>query len=300
MAVIDVGAKVDATDYGDLGDGGDTGQAAIREIWFGPVFAGSNPYHFDMQNLMVGTTGFGSSDLWNPGALTGLGDFDAFYGPGSDPSFGAGVMSFNNTDGDRYGVHILGTDYALVYVTFDLRVFADNTANPIYTAMSESGGAAAETMGDGLYDTGSIWVWNGPGVAFGSGAIRDGTTWETVSLLYSYPPPSPFTLDATPNTVSIFVGGSGSSTITSTLVSGSPESISLAITTSLPTGVSYSFTPSSISDDGGTSTLDLFTTGATPAGTYPLVVLGDDGSGGTATTTVTLVVSSQPGFHIAS
>lgn len=196
MAVLSVAAKIDATDYGDLSDGGDSGQSAIREIWFGP-FASGGTNHFDLRHLMVGTAGYASSDLWNPGSLSGMGDFNGgWFGPGTDPSFSGGVMSFNASDGDRYGVHDLGSDFTSpVYVTFDLRVYSDN-GNPDYTDMSDLGGAAAHTDGDGLFDTGDAWRWDGPGNSFGTGPIKDGTTWQTVSVAYSYapipPPPAAF------------------------------------------------------------------------------------------------------------
>jgi hypothetical protein len=104
----------------------------------------------------------------------------------------------------------------------------------------------------------------------------------------------PFRLAASPSSVSVVQGGSTTTTITSTLLSGSPEPISLTVTSVLPTGATATFTPSTISDDGGTSTLRLAATGATPLGTYVVTVHGDDGSGGTANVGVSLHVIAPP------
>jgi hypothetical protein len=106
--------------------------------------------------------------------------------------------------------------------------------------------------------------------------------------------PGPFTLHATPGTITVVPGGSGTSTITSTLNSGSPETVALSITSTLPTGVTATLTPGSISSDGGLSTLHVTTTGATPLGSFGIVVHGDDGNGNTDDKTVAVHVITSP------
>src|SRR5437868_6475932 len=139
MATLSLFAKVDSTDYGALGSGS-TSESHIREITFGPRYGAAGPNHFDVRNILVGTAGYGSSDLWAP-ALSGLGDFDSFHGPGADPTFSGGVMSFNNV-GDRVGIHDLGAEYNDVYVQFDLFVHLDDN-DPDYHDIGEAGDAVA-------------------------------------------------------------------------------------------------------------------------------------------------------------
>ena len=69
-----------------------------------------------------------------------------------------------------------------------------------------------------------------------------------------------FSISASPGSVSVAQGAAGSSSIGTAIVSGSAESIALAIT-GLPTGVTASFNPTSVTA-GGSSSLTL-TVGAT-------------------------------------
>ncbi len=116
------------------------------------------------------------------------------------------------------------------------------------------------------------------------------------------PPAGPFTLAASPSAFTRTPGASVTSTITSTLVSGSPENITISDDSgSHPTGVTVNIVPTTISDDGGTTSVTIHTTGATPLGTFSVSILGDDGGGNTAHAHINVhLVTTQPGFHIAS
>lgn len=195
MATLYVNAKENAAIV-DCGSGFSS-ESAIREVSFGPVFGGSGPNHFDMRNIKVGTTSFGSSDLFSP-VLADDSEFDGFFGSGTHPTFSGGVMSFNNTD-DRYGYKDLGADYDAIYVQFELRVHADDN-DPDYHDIGQAGDSAAEDFVDGFFNNGSTWEFDGPGVDFGAGAVKDGTTWTTLGILWSYsvlPPVAfPFVFDS--------------------------------------------------------------------------------------------------------
>jgi subtilase family serine protease len=92
-----------------------------------------------------------------------------------------------------------------------------------------------------------------------------------------------------PTSVSVAQGASGTSTITTTHAGGFNSSIALSAT-GQPTGVTASFSPTSIAAPGsGTSTLTLTVASTTTTGMYPITVTGTGGNL-TLSTTVTLTV----------
>jgi subtilase family serine protease len=110
-----------------------------------------------------------------------------------------------------------------------------------------------------------------------------------------------YTLSASPTSVSVVVGNSGSSTIT-TAVSGGFDSAIALTSTGAPSGVTVSFSPSSIAAPGsGTSTATLAVGATTTTGTYTITVTGT-GGGITHTATISLTVTSaaSPAFTLAA
>jgi len=99
-----------------------------------------------------------------------------------------------------------------------------------------------------------------------------------------------FTISASPNTVSVAQGASGTSTITTTVAGGFNSAVALSAT-GQPTGVTASFNPTSIAAPGaGMSTLKLTVALTTTTGMYPITITGTGGSL-TPTTQVTLTVT---------
>jgi subtilase family serine protease len=103
---------------------------------------------------------------------------------------------------------------------------------------------------------------------------------------------SGFSLSASPNSVSVAQGSSGTSTITSTTTGGFNSAVTLSAT-GQPTGVTVVFNPTSITGTG-TSTMTMTVGSTTVPGTYPITVTGTAGST-TETTTVTLTVTGTTG-----
>ena len=102
-----------------------------------------------------------------------------------------------------------------------------------------------------------------------------------------------FTLAASPTSLSIAQGGSGSSTLTTTISGGFNSAIALSAS-GLPSGVTASFSPSSIAAPGsGSSTMTLTVAGTATVGTSPITITGT-GGGVTHTATVNLTVTSTP------
>jgi len=117
------------------------------------------------------------------------------------------------------------------------------------------------------------------------------------SLAGGSPAPG-FRLSASPASVSVVQGKSGTSTITSTVTGGFSSSISLS-TSGQPTGVTIGFTPTAITG-AGTSTMTITVAPTTVTGTYSIAVMGTSGST-TETTTVTLkVTKATPSFAISA
>ncbi|HEY6908517.1 MAG TPA: hypothetical protein VI356_04050 [Myxococcales bacterium] len=97
-----------------------------------------------------------------------------------------------------------------------------------------------------------------------------------------------FSISASPATVSVTAGGSGSTTISTALVSGTAETVSLSVS-GVPAGASASFSPASVTA-GGSSTLTL-NSGTAAAGSYALTVTGTAASA-THSTPVTFTVNA--------
>jgi subtilase family serine protease len=98
-----------------------------------------------------------------------------------------------------------------------------------------------------------------------------------------------FTLSASPASVSVVQGNSGTSTITSAVTGGFNSAVSLAAS-GQPSGVTVAFNPGSITG-AGTSTMTLTVASSTFAGTYAIMVTGTSGII-TATTTVSVTVTA--------
>lgn len=114
--------------------------------------------------------------------------------------------------------------------------------------------------------------------------------------------PSPnFTISASPASVSIVQGSSGSSTITTAVSGGFSAAVALSAT-GQPSGVTVSFSPASIAAPGsGTSTMTLTVASTTATGTYSITVTGV-GGGVTQSTTVSLTVTAPtpPNFTLSA
>ena len=167
--------------------------------------------------------------------------------------------------------------------------------NATIYAQNESGGALTSAYATDFHDitsgtSGSYSATTGYDLVTGWGS-PNGT-----GLINALAPTSQtpaFTLAASPTSVSVVVGNSGSSTITTTVSGGFDSAVALSAT-GQPTGVTVSFSPTSIAAPGsGTSGVTLAVASTTATGTYPITVTGT-GGGITHTATITLTVTSAP------
>jgi subtilase family serine protease len=98
-----------------------------------------------------------------------------------------------------------------------------------------------------------------------------------------------FSLSASPGSVSVAAGSSGSSTITSTVTGGFDSAVTLS-SSGAPSGVTVTFSPTSITGSGS-STMSIAVASTVAAGTYAITVTGTSGST-KETTAVSLTVTT--------
>lgn len=98
-----------------------------------------------------------------------------------------------------------------------------------------------------------------------------------------------YSLSASPGSVSIVQGASGSSTITSTVSGGFDSAVALSAS-GAPSGVTIAFSPASITGTASSS-MSITVASTVATGTYPITVTGTSGST-TETTTVSLTVTA--------
>src|SRR5664280_2207158 len=131
----------------------------------------------------------------------------------------------------------------------------------------------------------------------GTSASATHTAPLSLTVTAGTPPPNDFSIGASPSSVSVAQGATGGSSIGTALVSGSAESIALAIS-GLPTGVTAAFSPTSVTA-GGSSTLTLSVGSTVTPGTYPLTVTGTAPSA-IHTTSLSLTVTTASGGGLPS
>ena len=162
-----------------------------------------------------------------------------------------------------------------------------------------AGGSATLTLSSGTAAAGTYAI-----TVTGTGASATHST--AVNFVINPVVANDFSIAASPTSVSIAAGFSGSVTISSATTSGSAQTISLTAS-GAPAGVTASFSPASVTS-GASSTLTISTTTATAAGSFTLTVTGTAASGSHATTVAvtittagTCTTSSQllgnPGFE---
>ncbi|HEV7517608.1 MAG TPA: hypothetical protein VGR07_15010, partial [Thermoanaerobaculia bacterium] len=129
----------------------------------------------------------------------------------------------------------------------------------------------------------------------------------TVTLTVTAAGTPSFTIAAAPTAVTIAAGSAGSSTISTTVSGGFNSAIALSAS-GQPSGVTVSFSPTSIAAPGaGSSTMTINVAAGTAAGTSTITVTGT-GGGITHTATVTVTVTTgtitqllgNPGFENGS
>src|SRR5689334_1098516 len=105
-----------------------------------------------------------------------------------------------------------------------------------------------------------------------------------------------FSIAANPTSLSLVQGTSGSSSISTAVISGSAATVALSVS-GVPVGANASLSPSSVTA-GGSSTLNVSAGSAAP-GSYTLTVTGTEGTT-THSAQVALTVTAAADFSISA
>lgn len=125
-----------------------------------------------------------------------------------------------------------------------------------------------------------------------TGTGTDATNTTTVQLVVNNAGDN-FSMSASPNNLTLNQGSQGTSTISTTMTSGAPETINLSASVS-PTGPTATLNPTNVTT-GGSSTLTVSVNNAVAVGSYNVTVTGTGQTGNqTQTATVSVTVKAAP------
>ncbi len=200
---------------------------------------------------------------------------------------------------NEYGGTSFATPLWAAYIALANQQLADNGGstigfiNPMIYAQNVSGGALSAAYAVDFHDitsgtSGSYSAVTGYDLVTGWGSPKG--TGLINALIQTSTTPA-FSLATSPASVSVTVGSSGTSTVT-TAVSGGFNSAIALTASGAPRGVTASLSSTPIAAPGsGTSTLTLAVASTTATGTYTITVTGT-GGGITQTATVSLTVTA--------
>jgi subtilase family serine protease len=120
-----------------------------------------------------------------------------------------------------------------------------------------------------------------------------------ISALTGSTQTSSFSISASPGSLSVAQGSAGSTTVTVSPIGSFSSNVALTYST-LPTGVTAAFSPTSISGGSGSSTLTFTAASTATPGTYSITVTGTAGSTVETTTVSLTVTGTTAGFSISA
>lgn len=128
-----------------------------------------------------------------------------------------------------------------------------------------------------------------------TGAVVSPGTGSPNRLLYvvnGTPTGNDFAISTAPTSATVSQGSAATTTVSTTVTAGSAQAVALSAS-GLPSGATASFNPASVTA-GASSTLTISTAASTPAGSYPIAIVGN-GTSATHTTTFSLNVTGTGG-----
>ena len=152
-----------------------------------------------------------------------------------------------------------------------------------------AGGSSTLTLSSGSAAAGTYTITV-------TGAGTSATHSTTVTFVINAVVANDFSISASPTSLTLASGGSGTSTISTAVTSGAAQSVALSAS-GVPTGATASFSPASVTA-GGSSTLTI-NTGTAAAGSYTVTVTGT-GTSATHSTSIALTVTATTGAGITN
>ena len=211
-------------------------------------------------------------------------------------------------------------DFTLAVAPAALSVVAGSSADTTVTVVAVDGFASAVALGvSGLpagvtasfsgsitgSGTADLTLATSPSVASGTSTLTiTGTSGAlshaaTLNLTVTAAPQADFALAVGPSTLSVSAGTSSGVVVTVAAANGFSSGVVLSVS-GLPTGVTASFTPSSI-PGSGTSDLTFSASPSAPGGTSTVTVTGTSGAlSHAATVDLTVVAAAHPDFTLAA
>jgi len=164
--------------------------------------------------------------------------------------------------------------------------------NPTIYAQNVTSAYAADFHDITSGTSGSYSAVTGYDLTTGWGSPNTGLLAALTGSSTTPPPSNDFSIAATSPTIA--AGSSGTSTITTSITSGSAETVALSAS-GLPAGVTVTFNPTSVTS-GAASTATITVASTVAAGVYGITVTGTAASG-THTATISLNVTSSAGAN---
>jgi len=263
--------------------------------------AGGSNYAAAFHDITSGTSGSYSAvtgyDLvtgW--GSMNGAGLINALVGASTTPTFTVSASPASvsvlqgNSGGSTITVNFLNG--------FSSTVALSASGGPAGlglglspTSISASGGTSALTITVPSNATTGTYPITVTGIG--------GSVTQTTTVSLTINGPANFTIGASPTSLSVAEGSRGTSTITTAATGSFNSSIALSAS-GQPSGVTVSFSRSTISAPGsGTSTATFTVSSSAAGGTYPITITGT-GGGITNTTTVNLTVTVPSSFGVSA
>jgi len=261
----------------------------------------SSSYVTDFHDVTSGSNGYSAGtgyDLatgW--GSPNGSALINALAGSATTPSPSYGLSAAPSTVSVVAGSTGTSTITVAVSGGFNSAVTLTTSTLPagVTASFSSSGkitGAGSSTLSFAV--SASAVVGTYPITVTGT----SGTTKQTTAVSLTVTPLPSYSLSAAPSAVSIVEGSAGSSTVTISTIGGFNSAVTLT-TSTLPAGVTASFSPAGNISGAGSATLTFAVSASTATGTYLITVTGTSGTT-KQTTTVNLTVTPLPSYSLSA
>jgi hypothetical protein len=284
---------------------------------YGVEFPASSPYVTSVGGTTLTRAGNArgwSESVWSTSATEGAGSGCSAYE--SKPSFQTDTGCSRRTVADVSAVADPATGVAVYdkYGSNGWTVFGGTSvASPIVASMYALANAPAPTAFPNEYpyaNPGALYDVTAGATASCSpaylcaaqtgydGPTGLGTPNGVAALGPGSAPANDFSIGVSPTSVSVAAGASGSATVSTSVTSGSAQSVSLSAS-GLPSGVTASFSPASVTA-GSSSTLTVNAASSAAPGTYSVTITGTAASGShTATLSLTVSGTASSDFSLS-
>jgi hypothetical protein len=269
---------------------------------------------FQTANIPVKVTGVGMFDFLHgqtgvaPNGIELHPILDIVFNPGTSPDFAlsASPASLSVTQGSS-ATSTISTSVSNGFnssVALSISGLPSGVTASFSPTSIAAPGSGSSTLTFTASSTATTGTFNTTVSATGGGITHTTVIPVTVNAATS---PN-FTLSASPTSLSVAAGGSGTSTISTTVSGGFNSAVSLSAT-GLPTGVTAAFSPTSIAAPGSGSSTLTFTAASTAAAGTSTITVNASGGGVSHTTSISLTITSggtttqilgNPGFENGS